>query len=114
MAKNLNEMTLDECCEELLVRLGWEPDAMFDRNGDPTLGNVAGALPEGWTVEIKQESQSAFPGVTWWCVNAFHMKHGFAAPANIPGVGKLSLHADTEIIARARLAVACHRAEKSP
>lgn len=66
----------------------------------------------GWRIQLKQETQSACPGVSWWRGNAFHSDHGFAVPANDPGLGTLAVYAETEYELRLALTLACVEAEK--
>lgn len=115
--KDHNEMTLGECRDEIALLQGWRFDptaishidsiTMSDVLGvwsrgdtilanpnnhpiEPTLDDAAAAMPKGWTVTIVQT-----PFI--WQVST---------PAG------LYSKADTELLARMRLAVACLRADR--
>lgn len=111
--KNHETMTLEELRGELAATRGWtrtrdgfwvhpnddDKEAMSQRSGvlprnnhpvPPTLDSIAAAMPEGWTIVVVQT-----PGE--WQASSLN--------------GCLC-RADTEILARARLAVACRRASK--
>lgn len=119
--KNHNDMTLNECREELAGFAGFHritkdyfarvPLADFRGNTErfpnpipPTLDAIASAMPEGWRVFIGHYDQG-------WNV---HARKGNDASATVDGTMEVGIddnYSDTEILARARLAVACHRAQ---
>lgn len=89
--KNHNEMTLAECCEEMKVP---HCDCCDDH---VTLDSIAACMPEGWAWEAGHYRKDQCVLAEAWRPNA-HLATCIEASA------------DTEILARARLAVACHRA----
>lgn len=115
--KKPDEMTLEECRGELAAVRGWKlrtPGEQYtgwwvndDWKQSPvngashpvpaTLDAIAGCMPEGWMLII---SRGAVVGDDW------HAQADKDAPGYETCVGQ----ADTEILARARLAVAAIRA----
>lgn len=87
---NPNTMTLQECCSFLSV--------------PPTLDAIAGALPESWTLDYVRER---FVEGNKWFASAYRalLKDKLGE--------RVCAEADTEILSRARLAVACRMAEQS-
>lgn len=130
-------MTTDELRDRLARALGWVRESTFQpwekpfeiEHGwrhrvkgfqyshpiDNTIDALAAVWQEelsGWRIQLKQETQSACPGVSWWRGNAFHSVHGFAVPANDPGLGTLAMYAETEYELRLALTLACVEAER--
>ena len=129
-------MTTDELRDRLARALGWQqlgaawlkeepappgrkcgriippPDHPFPPNDLNALASVWREELKGWRIQLKQETQSACPGVSWWRGNAFHSVHGFAVPANDPGLGTLAMYAETEYELRLALTLACVEAER--
>ena len=98
--KNHETMTLEECYEAL-VEMGVcrRQDRRFHPR-DVTLDAIAAAMPEGWIQHIVQSHRPEW-AFEWGAV-AFRNDDQ----------RRCESHADTEILARARLAVACWRASK--
>jgi len=122
---NPDTMTLDQCRDELARMMPeqyrLDGDEWFDRHGGncgtshpipPTLDAIVAAMPEGWRLEI----------TVWNVDGATHGAIAEACPEKVCGTGHheddwethkaatLRCHADTELLARARLAVKCRRA----
>jgi hypothetical protein len=118
--KPVEQMTLDECRDELARAKGWEqighfwyghgrvvsaPDAAIravqipsspDHPIPATLDAIAQAMPEGFRLEVGH----AYGGQSGW--------YALGNRTSKNWVGR----ADTELLARARLACACWRASK--
>lgn len=108
--KNLNEMTLDECREELgrLPHLSVQGNPPRISN---TLDAIAGAMPDGWAVSIENTRDFSKREVVWvW--EAHGTRRSAVGTRGCCGANVRDATADTEILARARLAVACWRATK--
>lgn len=127
---NPNTMTLDECRDWLAERKGWykittvvhsvdlenhrnssieevqawkrsicgDSDVQFEHPIPPTLDAIAACMPEGWSIQINIDvyEMRPFECVAWKDV----------------GDDGIEASADSELLARARLAVACRMAGK--
>lgn len=126
---NPNEMTLDQCRDWLAEDDGWRTETRsvahvdvcnhqnsfradvqfwFRRKDDPgtrlhpfppTIDAIAAAMPEGWKIEVESHVGKLGWIASGWLIGMEDMMWE-------------SLHADTELLARARLAVACRMAER--
>jgi hypothetical protein len=119
MPSDPNTMTLDEIRDWLAERKGWkqvltDPDGMkiiqWSKDGivhgifspiPPTLDAAAAALPEGWNfnIEYKEARKDKWLCYFWRPMGAF------------PALTRIV--ADTELLARFRLAMLCILAEES-
>lgn len=92
MADRVDVMTLDECVEWLEREMR---HVLF-----PTLDSIAAAMPEGWdwTVCFGNDVNRNYSAEAW--SRSLPCKHEFVEDC------------DTELLARARLAVACRMAGK--
>lgn len=119
--KSHNDMTLDECRNELADRAGHNdigsPGTIaFVHRSDvtrliqahpipATLDAIAGAMPEGWWLTLCHEPRT--DGTSVWITSASDTHEDGGV-----GFNGVESRSDTEILARARLAVACWRAQK--
>lgn len=123
-----NTMTLDECRDWLAKDEGWALDEScfewWHENNPPqedhpipaTLDAIADAFPEGWGVEISYNNWWNDPtggdnhtNECRWQAIAHQMTKDYCGPDGETVVGD---PCESEILARARLAVACRLAAK--
>jgi len=128
MDKPVNDMTLDECRHAIAIFAGWHrtedrhawsdgierTTVVWTRGVEtihgtdteppipPTLDAIAGAMPEGWLFCV---DNLGHPNGAW-------RAHGWHHDDERGPHDSIFFEADTEIHARARLAVSCCRAQK--
>lgn len=115
---NPHTATLAECCDWLAVAI---EQRRLDSLGSsvthedyyrdvpplkPTLDTIAAAMPEGWSIKVVSHRSNC--QATGWPSKLDRLP-SVHSPYN---THVKFVEADTELLARARLAVACHMAEE--